>query len=417
MKKNLAIVGSGISAMACAYYLRDDYNISIFEKNDYLGGHTHTHELSEEGKNFTIDTGFIVFNLETYKNLINLFEELGVEKQKSNMSFSVYNKKNNLQYGSASLVSMFAQKKNIFSPKYWRFLKEIQKFFKVALRDYKTIRGSEETIIEYCERNGLSKFFIDNYLAPLSSAVWSTPHHDVYNFPISLLLPFFFNHGLLGINAQHQWYTVRGGSNDYIKKIVEKGNFDVHLSEGAEEVIKSEQGVLLKTSRDEYNFDYVVLASHSNESLEMLKNLSPEKKGMLSKYDYNANRAVLHTDTSVMPPLKNTWSSWNNVIDEKDGELISSTVYWMNNLQKPEAAKNYFVSINPFREIDKNKIIKEINYDHPNFTVENFLLQEKLPKINENTRVLLAGAYFGYGFHEDGLKSGLAVVDILKNKI
>jgi predicted NAD/FAD-binding protein len=416
MKKNLAIVGSGISAMACAYYLRDDYNISIFEKNDYLGGHTHTHELLEEGKNFTIDTGFIVFNLETYKNLINLFEELGVEKQKSNMSFSVYNKKNNLQYGSASLVSMFAQKKNIFSPKYWRFLKEIQKFFKVALRDYKTIRGSEETIIEYCERNGLSKFFIDNYLAPLSSAVWSTPHNDVYNFPISLLLPFFFNHGLLGINAQHQWYTVRGGSNDYIKKIVEKGDFDIHLNEGAEEVIESEQGVLLKTSRDEYNFDYIVLASHSNESLDIFKNLSSEKKGMLSKYDYNANRAVLHTDTSVMPPLKNTWSSWNNVIDEKDGKLISSTVYWMNNLQKPKVAKDYFVSINPFREIDKNKIIKEINYDHPNFTVENFLLQEKLPKINENTRVLLAGAYFGYGFHEDGIKSGLAVVEILKNK-
>jgi predicted NAD/FAD-binding protein len=332
------------------------------------------------------------------------------------MSFSVYNKKNNLQYGSASLVSMFAQKKNIFSPKYWRFLKEIQKFFKVALRDYKTIRGSEETIIEYCERNGLSKFFIDNYLAPLSSAVWSTPHNDVYNFPISLLLPFFFNHGLLGINAQHQWYTVRGGSNDYIKKIVEKGDFDIHLNEGAEEVIESEQGVLLKTSRDEYNFDYIVLASHSNESLDIFKNLSSEKKGMLSKYDYNANRAVLHTDTSVMPPLKNTWSSWNNVIDEKDGKLISSTVYWMNNLQKPKVAKDYFVSINPFREIDKNKIIKEINYDHPNFTVENFLLQEKLPKINENTRVLLAGAYFGYGFHEDGIKSGLAVVEILKNK-
>ncbi len=417
MKKKLAIVGSGISAMTCAYYLRDDYQISIFDKNDYLGGHTHTHVLNDGKNDFTIDTGFIVFNEETYKNMLRLFSELGVEKQKGEMSFSVYNKLTNLQYSGASFSHLFSQKKNLFSPRYWKFLLEINTFFKEAIKDHEAIEGSEETIKEYCQRKGLSDFFIDNYLGPMSSAVWSTPQKDIYNFPISLLLPFFYNHGLLGLNRQFQWYTVRGGSNDYIKKIIKSHNYDIHLGEEVLDAREEQNEIVLKTIKDEYRFDFVILASHSNESLKIAKNISEEKKNILYKFDYFPNKAVLHTDESVMPPIKKTWAAWNHIVTKDNhNQALSSTVYWMNKLQKPKTDINYFVSINPFETIDKSKIIKEINYEHPNFTVENFSLQKSLKKLNENSRIFFAGAYFGYGFHEDGLKSGLDVVSKLKIK-
>jgi predicted NAD/FAD-binding protein len=412
MKKKLAIIGSGISAMACAYYLRDDYEISIFDKNDYLGGHTHTHELEDDGRKFTIDTGFIVFNLHTYSNLLKLFSELGVEKQKSSMSFSVYNQKTGLQYSGSSLLHLFSQKKNLLSLTYLKFLIEINKFFKAALEDRESIKGSEETIRQYCARKHLSNYFLDNYLAPMSSAVWSTPHQSAYDLPISLIIPFFYNHGLLGVNRQFQWYTVKGGSNDYIKKIIKKGNFSIHLNEAASEVKESDRGVQLITKKGIYDFDYVVLACHSDESLKIAAGLALEKRQLLEKFSYSSNRAVLHTDISVMPTIRKAWASWNHVINKEDGR--SSTVYWMNELQKPDTKTNYFVSINPFQQIDKNKIIKELAYDHPLFTVENFAIQQRLQELNKDTKIFFAGAYFGHGFHEDGIKSGLQVAEILK---
>jgi predicted NAD/FAD-binding protein len=413
MKKKLAIIGSGVSAMTCAYYLRNDYEISIFDKNDYLGGHTHTHELEQDGHRFNVDTGFIVFNLHTYNNLLKLFGELGVKKQKSSMSFSVYNQKTGLQYSGSSLINLFSQKKNLFSLKYWKFLFEISKFFKMALADRDNIKGSNETISQYCERKHLSKYFLDNYLAPMSSAVWSTPHQNSYDLPISLIIPFFYNHGLLGVNRQFQWYTVKGGSNDYIKKIVENWNFSINLNEAALEVAESEQGVRLITGKGSYYFDYVILASHSDESLKIATGLSSEKRQLLEKFCYSSNRAVLHTDTTVMPTIRSAWASWNHIINRENGQ--SSTVYWMNELQKLDTDTNYFVSINPFQQIDKNKIVKELSYYHPLFTVENFALQKRLPELNQDTKIFFAGAYFGYGFHEDGVKAGLKVVEILKN--
>ncbi|QQG52507.1 MAG: FAD-dependent oxidoreductase [Candidatus Falkowbacteria bacterium] len=413
MKKKLAIIGSGISAMTCAHYLRDDYEISIFDRNDYLGGHTHTHEFEDNGHKFTIDTGFIVFNLHTYNNLLKLFAELCVERQKSSMSFAVYNQKTGLQYSGSSLFHLFSQPKNLLSLQYWKFLFEINKFFKMALDERESIQGSDETISQYCKRKNLSNYFLDNYLAPMSSAVWSTPHQSAYDLPISLIIPFFYNHGLLGVNRQFQWYTVKGGSNDYTKKIVENSNFAIHLQEAALEVKESEAGVQLITEKGSYNFDYAILASHSDESLKIATELSAVKKQLLEKFSYSRNRAVLHTDISVMPTIRNAWASWNHVINKESGQ--SSTVYWMNELQKPDTKTNYFVSINPFQEIDKNKIVKELIYDHPLFTVENFALQKRLQELNQNTKIFFAGAYFGYGFHEDGIKSGLQVVEILKN--
>jgi predicted NAD/FAD-binding protein len=415
MKKKIAIVGSGISAMGSAYYLRDDFDITIFEKNDYLGGHTHTHRLEEDGHKFTVDSGFIVFNLRTYPNLVKLFDELGVKKQKCSMSFGVWNMNTNLQYSSNSFLNLFAQTKNFVSPRYWKFLYEITQFFKVALKDREAIESSKLTIREYCRSNGLSDYFIDNYLAPMSSAVWSTEQGSVYDFPISIIIPFFYNHGLLSVKHQVQWYSVVGGSDDYTKKIAKAGNFDVHLQEPVQEVYVSGEAVKLKTNKGEYDFDYVVMASHSDESLRIVKNMPEVTRDLLSSFGYNANTAVLHTDESIMQPTRKAWSAWNHFIQKgEDGSAKSSTVYWMNPLQHTDAKKNYFVSINPFLPINPAKIIKEMHYHHPNFTVQNFALQTKLQEINHDTRILFAGAYFGYGFHEDGLKSGLKVVEILK---
>jgi predicted NAD/FAD-binding protein len=415
MKKSLAIVGSGVSAMTCAYYLRDLYDISIFDKNDYLGGHTHTHSIKEGDNEFKIDSGFMVFNLETYGNMVTMFEELGVEMQKTDMSFSVYNKKSDLQYSGSSFMDLFSQRKNIFSLRFWKFLLEINKFFTVAMRDYQGISGSKETIRDYCKRYNLSDYFIENYLAPMSSAVWSVPHTSVYDFPISLLLPFFYNHGLLGARWQHQWYTVKWGSDSYIKKIVEKWNFDIHLKEGVTWVDQNENGVILKTDKSEYAFDLAILATHANDSLKIYENIAEDKKKLLEYFWYNSNKAILHNDTTHMPPIKRIWASWNQIVNAEWEK--GSTIYWMNKLQKPTANLEYLVSINPFDTIAEDKIIKKMDYEHPNFTVENFNLQKRLPELNIGTKIFFAWAYFGYWFHEDWVKSGLWVVNILKNNV
>jgi predicted NAD/FAD-binding protein len=412
MRKKLAIVGSGISAMTVAHYLRDDFDISIFDKNNYLGGHTHTHSLEEEGKKFTIDTGFIVFNNATYPNLIKMFDELGVKKRDSNMSFAVSNLNTGLEYAGTSFDTLFAQRKNIWSLNYWKFLRDIKKFFKFALEDFEKIKGSEENLKEYCERRGLSEFFLYNYLAPMSAAVWSVPQKEASSFPIALLLPFFYNHGLLSMNGQHQWYTVLGGSNTYTKKIVENANFDIYFEEAVVSGREQSDKVELVTEKSSYKYDFVVLASHSNESRQIAKDISKEKSDILKYFEYNENLAVLHSDESAMPKAKKVWSAWNQIIGAS-----ASTVYWVNKLQNIPINKNYFISINPFREIDEDKIIKKIKYFHPHFTTKNFALQDKLSLLNQNTRIFFAGAYFGYGFHEDGVKAGLEVVKKLKKKI
>lgn len=249
----------------------------------------------------------------------------------------------------------------------------------------------------------------------MSAAVWSVPHRSVYDFPISLLLPFFYNHGLLRASGQYQWYTVKGGSDTYTRKIVENGNFAIHLSEGVEVVEAVETGVRLVTQKASYDFDYVILASHANDSLKIYKNMPEAKKQLLERFGYNLNKAVLHSDIAQMPTVKRAWASWNQLMS-REGEK-GSTVYWMNRLQKPQARKDYLVSINPFAKIAESQVIKKMDYEHPNFTVENFALQKKLPELNDETKIFFAGAYFGYGFHEDGIKSGLGVVNILKNKI
>lgn len=418
MKKKLAIVGSGISAMGAAHHLKDDFDITIFEKNDYLGGHTHTHRLQEGGHEYTMDTGFIVFNLKTYPNLLRLFAELGVKKQKCEMTFSVWNQDTGYQYASTGLSGLFAQRKHLFSPRHWRFLLEIPKFYRLALADREKAGNSRETIAEYCRRQGLSEDLLNNYLAPLSAAVWSTGQAktDAYDFPIDIIIPFFYNHGMLKLWPPVQWYSVVGGSDTYTRKIVANGDFDVRLNERVESVRESTDGVAVQTAQGEHYFDYVILASHADESLKIHQGMPTGQRELLAQFGYTPNQAVLHTDESVMPSNRRAWAAWNQSIKTgPDDRKVTSTVYWMNPLQHTDSQKNHFVSINSFMPIDPSKVIKTINYSHPHFTVENFARQPELHSLNKDTRILLAGAYFRWGFHEDGLWSGLAAAKQLKD--
>jgi len=416
MKQKLAVIWSWISWIACAHYLKDEYDVSIFEKNDYVWGHTHTHKLEENNTSFTLDTWFIVFNNETYPHLLKLFAELWVEKKDSDMWFSVWNKSINLQYCGSGISYLFAQKRNLFSLKFWKFLFEIQRFFKHANKDYPTIQESTESIREYCENRNLSLYFIDNYLVPMSAAVWSSSHENMYDFPIALLLPFFHNHGLLWMNKQFQRYTVRWWSNMYTKKILEQWIFSLHVQEPVIQVEENSEWVSVHTAKSTYTFDKVIVATHANTSMKLVTSLTQEKKALLAWFDYNKNIAVLHTDASIMPPKHKAWAAWTHIINqESPWHHQASTVYWMNKLQKPKVKQNYFVSINPFYEIDKKKILKEIQYEHPLFTRENFASQSSLHVLNEDSNILFCGSYFGAGFHEDGLRSAIDVVNILRS--
>lgn len=417
MKKKLAIVGSGISAMGCAWYLRDEFQITIFEQNDYLGGHTHTHVLQEDGKRFTVDTGFIIFNLKTYPNLVRLFRELGVAMQSSVMTFSVWDRIRGIYYGSGGLGALFAQPGTWRSVRHWKLLLEVLRFYRQARRDSQAVAGTTETVAEYCARRGFSHDLIDSYLAPVVSAIWSTDRKGADEFPMALLVPFFLNHGMLQLWPPIRWYSVVGGSDTYVKRIIERGDFDVRLATPVKKVIEAGDHVQVETANGTETFDYVVLASHADTSMKLAPELPERKRDLLRQYPYVPNRAVLHTDASVMPPDRRAWSSWNHVQQEgPDGAPVSTTVYWMNPLQQTASATDYFVSINPLTEIPADKVVKDISYAHPRFTAENFSLQGELRKINDDGRILFAGAYFRHGFHEDGLVSALDVVARLRSR-
>lgn len=408
----IAVVGSGISGLACAYYLSKDHNVFVFEKNNYLGGHTNTLDVELDGAFIPVDTGFIVFNVITYPNLIQFFQELGVEYVPSNMSFSVWNEAIDQYYAGTNLNTIFANRKNLINPKYYHFLYEILRFNKLAKDSYDI--DSNQTLGEFLEQNHFSKYFQENYILPMSSAIWSIPTNLVLEFPFTMLCRFFKNHGLLGVNTHYQWYTVKNGSREYVKKILEKSKFKYYLNEEVQEIYRyrEKNKVYIKTNKQKDIFDKVILATHAPTSLKILKDATNLEKRLLSKFNYHKNIAILHFDKNVMCPNTKIWSSWNYKIN-KDGK--TATVYYMKKLQ-PWIKEDIFVSVNEYDTIDKKKIIKIIEYEHPIFDVEAMKNQKHLDKLNNDDLVYFAGAYFRYGFHEDGFISALNVIKKIKEQ-
>lgn len=407
--EKLAIIGTGIAGMGCAHLLQRKYDITLFEQNDYIGGHTNTISVDEDGQKVYMDTGFMVFNFKTYPNLCNLFNEIKAPIKKTDMSFSVQYMPTGLEYCGSGLNGLFAQRKNIFNVKYIKMLKQITRFNKISVEILNDERYHNHTLKQYIDEFGFGEDMLWKYLIPMSSAVWSTPMEKMLDFPAITLIRFFKNHGFLGLNTQHQWYTLENGSQSYKEIIMKPFKDKAFVNKKVVELKREKEGVTLKfLDGSSATFDKVICASHGDQTLKYLSDANLLEKELLSPFKYEKNIATVHTDENVMPKTRLTWSSWNYRIEERHGKLVPTTIYWMNSLQGVSKKRNYFVSINALEgTVDRKKIVKEIEYEHPLFDVAAMNAQDKLQQLNKTGPVYFCGSYFKYGFHEDAYASAV----------
>jgi predicted NAD/FAD-binding protein len=416
--KKLAIVGSGVAGLGAAWLLRDKYEITIFEAGSYVGGHTNTFDVPLLGGGTQpVDTGFIVFNEQTYPHLLTLFRDLGVEYSNSDMSFAHYNTLTGLQWSSRGLAGLFAQRKNMFSPRYYKFLLEANRFNTQLPKDLE--RGRVDgSFGDYLRRNNFSDFFMQNYIVPMTAAVWSTPPDRMLSFPARTFARFFVNHGFLSLYSGLQWKYVVGGSRSYVKKILAAHRGKVHLNEPVNRVREAGEKVEVITAKGRHEFDGVLLATHADQSLRMLENPSDEQTRLLSKFKYEQNQAILHSDENVLQPIKKTWASWNFKLGKNSaGGFKSTVVYYMNLLQNIPGPVKYFVSLNDFQIIDPGKTYATINYEHPLFDEHTEIAQVHLPRLNETGNIYFSGSYFRYGFHEDAYMSAVNAAEAIARRL
>ena len=407
----IAVIGSGISGLSAAYFLSKKFKVDLFEKNDHFGGHSFTYDIKEHDKVTPVDLGFIVFNKITYPNLVKFFEDLNVPYEKSDMSFSVSIKNTNIEYCGSGLGGIFTNKSNLLNFKFLKMIKEIISFYKIApTLLQKNIK--DQSLGEFLNDKKLSKYFIDYHLIPMVAAIWSMPFSKAKEMPIKFFLNFFTNHGLFKLKNRPQWYTVSNRSRTYVKKVINKISGEIFKNYKVSKIIRSNDNVRIMIGKEYIDYDQVVLASHADESLNILERPTEEEKNILGKFKYVENEAVLHSDESLMPKKKRAWSSWNSISDGKN----TSITYWLNKLQNLETTKNYFLTLNPIYKLNDNFIIKKINFTHPYLNHENTLLQKKLHSIQGKKRTWFCGSYFGYGFHEDGLRSSIELANNLTIK-
>ncbi len=401
----IAVIGSGISGLSSAYYLSKHHKVDLYEQSDHFGGHSYTYDIKEEDKIVPVDLGFIVFNELTYPNLINFFNELNVPFEKSNMSFSVSVKNTNVEYGGSGFNAIFANKLNLLNLKFLKMIREIISFYNHAPSLLKN-NIEDKTLGDYLRRSKLSKYFIEYHIIPLVAAIWSMPFSKAKEMPLKLFLNFFINHGLFRLKNRPQWFTVTNRSRNYVKKILEKISGEIFKNYKINNISRSDDNIRISIGNEHLHYDQVVLACHADQSLNILNDPSSKEKEILNKFTYVSNRAFLHTDENLMPSRKKAWSSWNSIT--KDNRTCIT--YWLNKLQNLKTNKNYFLTLNPVAEVEENKIIKQEKFTHPYFNNENVSLQKDLHLLQGKKRTWFCGSYFGYGFHEDGLKSSIDLV-------
>tara|TARA_B100000401_G_scaffold119169_1_gene77816 strand:- start:77 stop:1315 length:1239 start_codon:yes stop_codon:yes gene_type:complete len=408
----IAVVGSGISGLSAAYYLSKKHKVDLFEKEDHFGGHSHTIDVLINNKKVSVDIGFIVFNHETYPNLINFFNENHVEIEKSDMSFSVNVKGTNIEYCGKGLRGMFSNKLNILNPKFLRMFFDIINFYRNCdkIKEFK----DDITLGEFLVNKKLSKSFIEYHLIPMVSAIWSMPPYEASKMPLKFFLKFFQNHGLFKLKNRPQWYTVSNRSRTYVNKVLSNisgeyfKNYKINLIKRQ----PSHVHIYYGEKNEFFEYDKVVLASHADEALNIIEKPSEEEKKILQNFSYRENLAVIHTDETVMPKNKNAWSSWNSIVSEgKDSK--NSLTYWLNLLQNLKCDQNIFLSLNPFLKIQENKILKKVKFTHPYYDQNALGNQNKLNYLQNKNNTLFCGSYFGYGFHEDGIKSSISMIKYL----
>ena len=410
----IAIIGSGIAGNVAAYHLNKEHDITLFEKNNYVGGHTNTHEIVESNsKTLNIDTGFIVLNDRTYPHFTSLLNELGVNIQKSEMSFSVKCEHSGLEYNGDSLNTLFAQRRNLLNPRFYKMIIDILRFNKEAAKDINT--GNDDTSLgEYLVKNNYSDIFINKYIVPMGAAIWSTTPEDMFRFPAKFFFSFFQNHGLLTVNNRPQWYVINNGSKSYVEKLIENFKDKIRTNCSVKNIKRFDDHVELTT--EDYGierFDYVFIASHTDEALNMLDKASTDELSTLAAIPYQKNEAVLHTDASLLPKRNKAWASWNYHIPLNPQDEVALT-YNMNILQNLQTDKTYCVTLNYSENINPQKIIKKISYDHPIFTPEGINAQKNHRLINGTSRTYYCGAYWRNGFHEDGVVSALTALEHFK---
>lgn len=406
----IAVIGTGIAGNVAAYHLSKDHDVTVFEANDYIGGHTHTHDLNTEHGDYAVDTGFIVFNKKTYPNFIALLDELDVDIQPSSMSFSVKCELSGLEYNGTTLNSLFAQRRNLFNPRFYRMIKDILRFNTEALE---VLQKKDESLSlgAFLGRKKYSNEFINHYIIPMGAAIWSSNPDMMHQFPAHYFIQFFYNHGMLNVNDRPQWYVIKGGSREYVKKLIKPFENSIRLSTPVRKMVRNDKSVLVET--DKYGveaFDYVFNASHSDQALKMLDDASELEKSVLSSIPYQRNEAVLHTDKKILPQRKLAWAAWNYHILRQQQDTVALT-YDMNILQGIKAAEEFCVTLNYSNAIDDNKILKTMVYDHPVFTPDGVAAQQRQSEINGQNRVFYCGAYWRFGFHEDGVLSALTALD------
>lgn len=408
--RKIAVIGAGISGVGAAHALAKDHKVVLFEAEERLGGHART-RMAGPNRDQAVDTGFIVFNYANYPHLTKLFDDLDVPVTKSNMSFGASFSGGRMEYGLASMNALFAQRSNIASPKFLRMVRDILKF------NAKGLQASQDetlTIRQLLEKLNLSNYFRDHYLLPFSGAIWSTPKEKILDFPAYAMMRFFDNHALLGATGQHQWYTVDGGSREYVSRLgadMTKRGIDIRLGAPIDAVRRTDAGADVKThGADWENFDEVVFATHSDDTLRMLSDASAVEKSVLGAVRYQPNKVVLHSDTSIMPKRRQVWSSWVYSEDAQRTDTEINLTYWMNSLQPWLKGEEMMVTLNSNRPIKEELIWDEVSLRHPVYDLEAIAAQEAAATMNGTNRTWFCGAWMKNGFHEDGLSSGLDVV-------
>ena len=409
----VAVIGSGISGLSAAYFLSKKYKVDLFEKEDRFGGHSHTIDikLNEDTNKILADIGFIVFNKKTYPNLINFFKEIEVEIEKSNMSLSFMSKDIDLEYCGKGLKGIFSHKKNLLNFNFFKMFLEILKFYKKSskLNEF----NEDISLGEYLVNEKHSEYFINYHLIPMVSAIWSMPPYDAKKMPIKFFMKFFQNHGLFNLRKRPQWYTVKNRSRQYVNKVIERisgehfKNYKIKKIKRISNIVR----IFYGSENEYFDYDKVIIATHADEAKKMIEDKSEEEAKILGSFQYKKNLAIIHSDEVVMPQKRFNWSAWNTSISKKN----SSVTYWLNLLQNFKINKNIFLTLNPFEKINTDKIIKKVEFTHPYYDHNTLKNQKNLHLIQNKKNILFCGSYFGYGFHEDGIKSTLEMIKFLND--
>lgn len=407
--QRIAIIGSGIAGLTTAYLLNRRNNITLFEANDYIGGHTHTVPVVTAGGEYGIDTGFLVCNDRNYPHFFQLLDQLGVERQPTQMSFSVRNDVLDLEYNGHNLNSLFAQRRNLLRPRFIGFVRDILRFNAAAKQIVADDRVGELTLTELIDRLKLGSMLKDSYLLPMVAAIWSCSVRQAGDFPLRFFLQFFLNHGLLDIKNRPQWYVIKGGSHAYVEPMVSDFKQQIRLQTPVHAVRRQQARIAVSTDRGTDYFDHVVFACHSDQALAILENPSARESDILGNLQYQDNEVILHQDASIMPDRPLAWASWNFLAGDSEAHALPVVTYCMNILQGLNTSEPFLVTLNPGNRLKPEKILRRFNYAHPVYSVASQAAQQRRHEICGQDRIHYCGAYWYNGFHEDGVRSALDV--------